>query len=102
MFQDQESVHLEAKYHEFNENGGQLNRFLVDAGHWIDFSTMRMISVHDESDQREILRGEQGKRRKRPSAKKFLSDTNFNLNKFMAVVKASKNEHSIGGRWIGF
>ena len=87
MFQDQESVHLEAKYHEFQENGGQLSRFLVDAGHWVDFSTMRMISVHDESDQREIQRGEQGKRRKRPSAKKFLNDANFNLNKFMAVNK---------------
>ena len=101
MFQDQESVHLEAKYHEFNENGGQLNRFLVDAGHWIDFSTMRMISVHDESDQREILRGEQGKRRKRPSAKKFLSDTNFNLNKFMAVNNNFKNDRNNGGMFLG-
>ena len=73
-------------------------RFLVDAGHWVDFSIMRMISVHDESDQREILRGEQGKRRKRPSAKKFLNDANFNLNKFMAVNRDLKNDDHRGGK----
>jgi len=60
-----------------------------------------MISVHDESDQREILRGEQGKRRKRPSAKKFLSDTNFNLNKFMAINRDLKNDRMKGGMFLG-
>jgi len=60
-----------------------------------------MISVHDESDQREIQRGEQGKRRKRPSAKKFLNDANFNLNKFMAVNRDTKNDYCTGGRFLG-
>ena len=61
-----------------------------------------MISVHDESDQREIQRGEQGKRRKRPSAKKFLNDANFNLNKFMAVNRDLENNFMRGGRFIGW
>jgi len=60
-----------------------------------------MISVHDESDQREIQRGEQGKRRKRPSAKKFLNDANFNLNKFMAVNRDTKNDRFSGGDFLG-
>ena len=76
-------------------------RFLVDAGHWVDFSIMRMISVHDENDQREILRGEQGKRRKRPSAKKFLNDANFNLNKFKALNRNLVHDRNNGGAFLG-
>ena len=78
-------------------------RFLVDAGHWVDFSIMRMISVHDENDQREILRGEQGKRRKRPSAKKFLNDANFNLNKFKALNRKLEGggDRNSGGMFLG-
>ena len=51
-------MHLEAKFHEFKQNNDKLDKFLVDVNHWVDFSTMKMISVYDERDQKAIRRGE--------------------------------------------
>ena len=91
-------MHLEAKFHEFNQNGGTLKRFLVDVSHWVDFSTMRMISVHNEKEQRAIHRGKQGVRGPRPTPERFLDSSAFQVGKFRATCKNWK----VGsGKWLG-
>ena len=58
---------------------------------------MRMISVHDEKEQRAILRGEKGVRRQRPTPERFLDAPALQF-KFKAVTH---NQSEMGGRWLG-
>jgi len=61
---------------------------------------MRMISVHDESDQKEIKRGDKpGERRQRPTPERFLDSSTFLVGKFRAIVKHSGKKSC--GRFLG-
>ena len=91
-------MHLEAKFHEFNQNGGTLKRFLVDVSHWVDFSTLRMISVHNEKEQRAIQRGKKGVRGKRPTPERFLDSAGIDMRKFRATTK---DWDGSCGKWLG-
>jgi len=58
---------------------------------------MRMISVHDEKEQRAILRGEKGVRRQRPTPERFLDAPALQF-KFKAVTH---DYSEMGGMWLG-
>ena len=70
--------------------------------HWVDFSTMRMISVHDESDQKEIKRGDKpGERRQRPTPERFLDSSTFLVGKFKAITNHDDDKERPCGLFLG-
>ena len=76
MLEDQESVLMERKYHEFKSNGDRLprdrnGRFLIDGYHWIDFKENLMINALDANDRRMLKRGRKGERGSRPNVHRF-------------------------------
>ena len=82
MLEDQESVLMERKYHEFKTNGDRLpkdpkGRFLIDGYHWIDFRPTDysrwgvMINALDQNDRRMLKRGRKGERGSRPTLSRF-------------------------------